>query len=102
MTPCAPPRWIGITMGDPSGIGPEVLAKALAKPSIRNLAHFRIIGDYEIYRMYSKKRWKNCVFDDLKILPLKTWKAGTLNKASGKAALAFLNKLLKLLKNVEI
>lgn len=35
---------IGITMGDPSGIGPEVIVKALADPSIRSLARFVIFG----------------------------------------------------------
>lgn len=35
---------IGITMGDPSGIGPEVIVKALADPAIRSLARFVIFG----------------------------------------------------------
>ena len=35
---------IGITMGDPAGIGPEVIVKALAEPEIqkgREIYHFR-------------------------------------------------------------
>ena len=40
---------IGITLGDPAGIGPEILAKALSKQSIRRLAQFKIIGDHLIY-----------------------------------------------------
>jgi len=35
---------IGITMGDPSGIGPEIIVKALADPSIRRSAEFIIFG----------------------------------------------------------
>jgi len=35
---------IGITMGDPAGIGPEVVAKALADPKIRSLGRFVIYG----------------------------------------------------------
>jgi len=35
---------IGITMGDPGGIGPEVVVKALADPAIRRLAKFIIFG----------------------------------------------------------
>lgn len=31
-------------MGDPGGIGPEVLVKALADPALRRQAHFRIYG----------------------------------------------------------
>jgi len=34
-----------ITMGDPSGIGPEVTLKALASPGVRRLADFFVIGD---------------------------------------------------------
>ncbi|MFH1189464.1 MAG: 4-hydroxythreonine-4-phosphate dehydrogenase PdxA [Candidatus Omnitrophota bacterium] len=38
------PRVV-ITMGDPSGIGPEVTLKALASPGIRGFADFIVIGD---------------------------------------------------------
>jgi 4-phospho-D-threonate 3-dehydrogenase / 4-phospho-D-erythronate 3-dehydrogenase len=39
---------IGITMGDPAGIGPEVLVKALADPSLRQSARFVIYGQSDI------------------------------------------------------
>jgi 4-hydroxythreonine-4-phosphate dehydrogenase len=35
---------IGITMGDPGGIGPEIVVKALADASVRRLAKFVIFG----------------------------------------------------------
>jgi 4-hydroxythreonine-4-phosphate dehydrogenase len=35
---------IGITMGDPAGIGAEVIVKALADPKIRKLAKFVVFG----------------------------------------------------------
>jgi len=35
---------IGISMGDPAGIGAEVIVKALSDPEIRNLARFVIYG----------------------------------------------------------
>ncbi len=38
------PRVI-ITTGDPSGIGPEVIQKALASPKVKRLADFFVIGD---------------------------------------------------------
>ena len=38
---------IGITMGDPAGIGPEVIVKALADPEIRSLGRFIIYGLHE-------------------------------------------------------
>ncbi|NLK42270.1 MAG: 4-hydroxythreonine-4-phosphate dehydrogenase PdxA [Planctomycetes bacterium] len=38
---------IGITMGDPGGIGPEIIVKALADPALRRLAKFIIFGSDE-------------------------------------------------------
>jgi len=35
---------IAISMGDPGGIGPEIIVKALARPSVRDLASFRVFG----------------------------------------------------------
>ena len=35
---------IGITMGDPAGVGPEVIVKALADPALRKQARFVIYG----------------------------------------------------------
>ena len=35
---------IGVTMGDPAGIGPEVVVKALAEPVIRRAAKFIVFG----------------------------------------------------------
>lgn len=35
---------IGITMGDPGGIGPEIIVKALSDPLIRHLAKFIVFG----------------------------------------------------------
>ena len=39
---------IGVTMGDPAGIGPEVVVKALADPQIRALARFVVYGMNEL------------------------------------------------------
>src|SRR5271170_4768954 len=43
-----PRPTIGITMGDPGGIGAEVIVKALADPDIRKLARFVIFGLNEL------------------------------------------------------
>jgi 4-hydroxythreonine-4-phosphate dehydrogenase len=36
---------IGISMGDPAGVGPEIIAKALARPQVHALCRPVIIGD---------------------------------------------------------
>ncbi len=43
-TPVSRRPVIGITMGDPAGIGAEVIVKSLADPTIRALARFVIFG----------------------------------------------------------
>src|SRR6478672_2669547 len=39
---------IALTMGDPAGIGPEVVLKALADPEIAPLAQWVVVGDRRI------------------------------------------------------
>ena len=41
-------KTIGITMGDPSGIGPEVIQKAFKLGKVKGLADFILIGDQHL------------------------------------------------------
>ena len=41
---------IAVTLGDPAGVGPEVVVKALADPSIASLARWLIVGDAGVLR----------------------------------------------------
>ncbi len=95
-------NYIGITLGDPSGVGPEVVARALAKPAIRKLGPFKLIGEQAVYQKYSRVNTKNCSFLDLKSMTPRQWKLGKINKISGKASLLALKKGIELLKNKEI
>ena len=42
---------IAITLGDPAGIGPEVIVKALADPILRHKAKYVIYGMNELLQM---------------------------------------------------
>ncbi len=92
-------KIIGITMGDPSGIGPEVVAKALSNPLIYPLARFKIIGNKEIYKQYVQKLSPNCSFIHAGDLSLSRWKSGCVNPLSGADSLMYLEKAVRLLKN---
>src|SRR5215510_7863954 len=46
-SPAARPR-VGITMGDPAGIGPEVVLKAVAEEEVRAVCQPIIIGDAQV------------------------------------------------------
>ncbi len=49
------PLRIAITMGDPSGIGPEVVVKALLSPKLRNSLETLVLGDEKILLREAKK-----------------------------------------------
>ena len=37
-----------VTMGDPAGVGPEIVVRALALPALRRVARLAVVGDAEI------------------------------------------------------
>ncbi len=111
---------IGITMGDPAGIGPEVVLKSFAGKNIRN-NRIIVIGDYNImnavykilkiesFRLRRINNFSECTFDsgtlnilDLKLIDINDFKPGTVSAASGKAAFESLRTAVELVKNKEI
>ena len=46
---------IAITMGDPAGIGPEVIVKALSKPLIRRICRPVVIGDRTVIEQTARR-----------------------------------------------
>lgn len=87
----------GITMGDPSGIGPEVIAKALGRREILKLADFTVIGDARVF----DKRQK-CGFIDLKNVSRKRLEFGKIKAEYGRASVQYLDKAIELLKDKKI
>lgn len=67
---------IAVTLGDPNGIGPEVVIKALRDPEIRRSCEILIIGSRSVLRYYHDKgAWGN----DLEVDPANgaLWVRGT-------------------------
>lgn len=93
---------IGITLGDPAGIGAEVTAKALAQASLRKRARFQIIGDECVFKKYFPARYSDCAFIDLKKITPQKFKPGTPGPLTGQTSLAYLNHAITLLKNKEL
>jgi 4-hydroxythreonine-4-phosphate dehydrogenase len=111
---------IGITMGDPAGVGPEVCAKALVTPEIRSIADCVVIGDRRSLRQGLKAakiegieinaikdiagaRFERGVIDviDLENVDPRL-KIGQVSKAAGKAAMEYLEKAIQLAKDGRI
>ena len=95
---------IGITMGDPAGIGPEVTLKALASSKVRGLANFLIIGDgASIYETAKKCRLKvNSPILDLSNVPQNSFSYGKIRPSFGRVAIAYLDKALELIDEGEL
>jgi 4-hydroxythreonine-4-phosphate dehydrogenase len=89
-------------LGDPSGIGPEVTARALESSELRRLGHFIVIGDKSVFRKYSKKSFSNVDICDINALDGKKYKVGTPNKAGAEASIEYLNTAINLLKSKSI
>ena len=51
---------VAVTMGDPAGIGPEVVCKALADPSIKRVCCPLVLGDWEVLGRAWKAKTKAC------------------------------------------
>src|SRR5260370_11315196 len=58
----ARPR-IGITMGDPAGIGPEVVLKAVAEEEVRAVCRSVIIGDAQLLAHNARTLDLQCGYD---------------------------------------
>ena len=61
-----PLRRIGITIGDPAGIGPEVVLKALADEQLRERANLVLIGDKSLLAATARLLNLNFTFDSYK------------------------------------
>ncbi len=91
---------IAITMGDPVGVGPEVVLKALSKiPSSE--ANFLIIGSLAVLekagsslRLSSVLHRKNVLIDDLDNFPSRLYCPGRPSHRTGKASFQYLKRAL--------
>ncbi len=93
---------IGITMGDPAGIGPEIIAKALTQSSLRKIARFQIIGSQPVYQRFHRKSLTGLSFFNVETSHCAQIKPGQPNRWTGQAALAYLQTAVELLKKKKI
>ncbi|MGB5985139.1 MAG: 4-hydroxythreonine-4-phosphate dehydrogenase PdxA [Desulfobacterales bacterium] len=105
---------LGITMGDPGGIGPEICVKALADPEILSFCRPLIVGDAAIladavafcgltlkiraWGQVDQARFVPGTLDvlDLKNLPLAALRHKTVTAAQGRASFAYIDEVIRL------
>jgi 4-phospho-D-threonate 3-dehydrogenase / 4-phospho-D-erythronate 3-dehydrogenase len=111
---------VGITMGDPSGIGPEIIIKSFENAVVKNY-RLIIIGDYNImlkaYNMLKITSFKlnkvldagECSFNsgvlnilDLHLVDMNEFYPGRVNAISGDTAFKCIRKAVELAKNNKI
>jgi 4-hydroxythreonine-4-phosphate dehydrogenase len=68
---------VAITMGDPAGIGPEVVLKALAHPEIRKACHPLVVGDLGV--LERTVRGKQCA---IKLVPWAEGRVASENQSA--------------------
>jgi 4-hydroxythreonine-4-phosphate dehydrogenase len=101
-------------MGDPAGIGPEVIAKALTGPRLRRLCSPLVIGSYEVMRQTVKRlrlqvavrpvegheptahRAAEITVVDPLERPLTAYQPGVAAAETGAAAVSFIKKAVHL------
>lgn len=66
---------IAVTMGDPCGIGPEVIAKALNDPALHDLCDLIVVGDLEVMRAHFAR-----FSPKLKVIPLRKISEGVFSE----------------------
>ncbi len=94
---------VGITIGDPAGIGPAITLKAAGLLS--NKAQLRVIGDASVLEktaMSLKVKPAFSVLDDLHNVKKAGFSFGRASAVSGRASLDYLDAASELLKNKQI
>lgn len=106
---------IGVTMGDPAGIGPEICARALTTPEVQMVANCIVIGDRKAMRQglkvakipnieinpvkkVAEAKFVRGTIDvvDLKNVEVSRLKVGQVSRAAGKAAVGYIEKAIRL------
>jgi 4-hydroxythreonine-4-phosphate dehydrogenase len=111
---------LGITMGDPAGIGPEITAKALATPVVRKAARPIVLGDARVMadavrlagldlamRRLARVGDATGVGDDVEVLDLANadpaaFQIGRVSALCGRAAYEYIERAVQLALGREI
>ncbi len=93
---------VGITMGDPSGIGPAITLKAIVK--LKGLADFVVIGDSWVLNKtrYAISATPYYKVVDLNNVPRKNFSFGKIKAGYAKASIGYLDKAMDLIKGRQI
>lgn len=85
-----------LTMGDPAGIGPEIVLHALADPSLTPLAHWIVAGDRSVLELAGRITGLDVAEADIRHIPaledFETFRFGELSARCGAAAVEYVRQ----------
>jgi len=111
---------LGVTMGDPAGVGPEIIARAAAEPAVRAASRPVVIGaaatmaealaligsplTLHAVRRVAECRWADGTLEvlDLANVDMATLPRAEVSAAAGRAAYAYIERAVTLAKAGEI
>ena len=111
---------LGVTMGDPAGVGPEIVARAAAEPAVRAASRPVVIGaaatmaealaligsplTLHAVRRVAECRWADGTLEvlDLANVDMATLPRAEVSAAAGRAAYAYIERAVTLAKAGEI
>jgi 4-phospho-D-threonate 3-dehydrogenase / 4-phospho-D-erythronate 3-dehydrogenase len=84
---------IALTMGDPAGVGPEIVLKALADPEVAPLARWIVVGDAAVLQLARRATSLDLASAELRHVealgPLDAFTFGRLDALCGAAAVEY-------------
>lgn len=95
-------KRIAITMGDPAGVGPEIIVKAFAQEDIYKICNPLVIGDRAVIKKVIKTIGMDFDPDNIEILNLNEIKnpehllIGKPSEESGRASFSYIRKAVEL------
>ncbi|MGT2799927.1 4-hydroxythreonine-4-phosphate dehydrogenase PdxA [Streptococcus marmotae] len=114
-------KIIGITLGDPAGIGPEISLKAFAKKELYNHCRPLLVGDKSVVEYYLDRhpeiglhlnvidlaadgKYTHGIVDmiDLGIVDMNHFEIGKVSSVGGDAAFQYVKKVIELAMSQEI
>ncbi len=93
---------VAVTMGDPSGVGPEICAKAVS--SLAGKFKLMVVGDGNVWKKAAGRalNLRNVEFIDLQNVGMKRFGFGRIKAEYGRAAIEYLDRAMALLKSNRI
>lgn len=103
-----PKPIVAVTMGDPSGIGPEVVVKAARNPTVRRSCRILILGDPSLLHKAGAPRWpirdpgsaipfrEAVVVEPVTMLDANKVRPGKPTNGGGEAAFQYITRALEL------